>query len=68
MKQCTSYPSGLILYTSLMFTITNHCYCAAAGDSLTFQHLDSDSYSLLGFVFIDAQCLCHYNLAKATFT
>lgn len=36
--------------------------------TLTFQHLDGHSYSLFGFVLIDAQGLCHYNLAEATFT
>lgn len=35
---------------------------------LTFQHFDGDSQSFLGFVFIDAQSLCHHNLAKTTFT
>lgn len=35
---------------------------------LTFQHFDGNSHSFLGFVFINTQSLCHYNLAKATFT
>lgn len=65
MKQCTSYPSVLTLCTNQTFTITTS---AAAGVPLTFQHLDSNSYSLLGFVLIDAQGLCHYNLAETTFT
>lgn len=35
---------------------------------LTFQHLDSDRYSVLGFVLVDAQGLGHHNLTEATLT
>ena len=47
----------------------SHVYrYSLTGHLLTLQHLDSDSYSLLGFVLIDAQGLCHYHLAEAAFT
>lgn len=39
-----------------------------ARSPLTFQHFDGDSHSFLGFVFVNAQSLCHYNLTEATFT
>lgn len=38
------------------------------GGLLTFQHLDSNSYSLLGFVLVYAQSLRHHDLTEATFT
>lgn len=58
MKQCTSQCSD--------FTYKSDC--AAVVDTLTFKHLDCDGHSFLGFVLIDAQGLCHYNLAEAAFT